>query len=111
VNATTIELALKKQRLQIASESLRSEFALCAAGLAPAFAAADCAVEGGRWLRRNPELVVAAMVALVVIRPRRAWRWARRAFIGWQAWRKLRDFADGSAAKPRKPISRSPQSP
>ena len=94
MNSTTLELALKKQRLQIASETLRAEFGLYAAGLAPAFSAADCAVEGARWLRRNPEVLIAAGVALVVIRPKRAWRWARRAFVGWQAWRKLRDFME-----------------
>jgi hypothetical protein len=94
VNSTTLKLALKKQRLQIASETLRAEFGLHAAGLTPAFSGADSVVEGARWLRRHPELVVAAGVALVVIRPKRAWRWARRALIGWQAWRKLSNFLE-----------------
>ncbi|MDP2823590.1 MAG: YqjK family protein [Sulfuritalea sp.] len=94
MNAPALELALRKQRLQIASENLRSDFGRFAAGLAPAFRAADCAVEGARWVGRNPQLVLAAGVALVVVRPRSAWRWARRAFVGWQAWRRLRDFLD-----------------
>ena len=94
MNPTTLELALKKQRLQIASDTLRTEFGLFAAGLAPAFSGADCTVEGVRWLRRNPEVAVAAGVALVVIRPKRAWRWARRAFVGWQVWRKLSEFLE-----------------
>jgi hypothetical protein len=97
VNATTLELALKKQRLQIAGDALRNDFAGYAKGLAPAFTAADCAVEGARWLRRNPQIVAATVVALVVIRPKRAWRLARRGFVGWQMWRKLRDFADRHA--------------
>ena len=94
MNSTTLELALKKQRLQIAGESLRAEFGRYAAGLVPVFTGADCAVEGARWVRRNPQLVVAATVALLVIRPKSAWRWARRAFVGWQAWQKLRDFLE-----------------
>jgi len=94
VNSTTLELALKKQRLQIASESLRYDFGRYAGGLTPAFTGADYAVEGARWLRRHPQLVVAAGVALVVSRPQRLWRWGRRAFIGWQAWLKLRDFLE-----------------
>ena len=94
MNATALELALRKQRLQIAGDKLRSDFGRYAVGLAPAFGAADCAVEGARWLRRNPQILVAAGVAIVVIRPRRAWRWARRAFVGWQAWRRLHDFLD-----------------
>ena len=94
MNSVTLELALKKQRLLIASESLRIGFGRHAAGLAPVFAGADCAVDGARWLRRNPQIVVAAAVALLVIRPQRAWRWARRAFIGWQAWQKLHAFME-----------------
>jgi hypothetical protein len=94
VSATTLELALRKQRLQIAGESLRADFGRYAAGLAPVFTAADCAVEGARWMRRNPQLVAAAGVALIVIRPNRAWRWGRRAFVGWQAWRRLRIFLE-----------------
>ena len=92
MSSKSLELALKKQRLQIASEGLRTDFGDYAAGLRPVFTGADSAVEGARWLRRKPEFVVAAIVALVVIRPRSAWRWARRAFAGWQAWQKLRDL-------------------
>ena len=99
MNAAALELALRKQRLQIASESLRDDFGRFAAGLAPAFGTADCAVEGARWVGRNPQVVVAAGVALLVVRPSRAWRWARRALIGWQAWRRLREFLD------RRPIA------
>jgi hypothetical protein len=94
MNVTTLELALKKQRLQIAGEHLRTDFGRYAAGLAPAFAGADCVVEGARWVRRNPQIVVAATVALLVIRPKSAWRWGRRAFVGWQAWRKLNELLE-----------------
>jgi hypothetical protein len=94
MNNAALKLALKKQRLQIDGERLRADFGFNAAGLAPAFAGADLAIDGVHWVRRNPEVVVAVLVALVVIRPSRAWRWGRRAFIGWQAWRKLRIFMD-----------------
>ncbi|MCX7148346.1 MAG: YqjK family protein [Rhodocyclales bacterium] len=103
MNSTALELALKKQRLQIASEGLRFDFGRYAAGLAPAFTGADYAVEGARWVRRHPQFVVAATVALVVARPKRAWRWARRAFVGWQAWRKLRDFMEHRLPPGRQP--------
>ena len=92
MNAAALELALKKQRLQIASDALRHDFGRHAAGLRPLFSGADLATEGVRWARRNPQIVVGAGVALLVARPKRAWRWARRAFFGWQAWRKLRQF-------------------
>lgn len=92
MDSTVLELALKKQRLQIASAALREDFAHHATGLRPLFSGADLAVEGARWVRRNPQLVVAAGVALLVARPKRALRWARRAFFGWQAWQKLQQF-------------------
>ena len=74
MNPATLELALRKQRLQIASEGLRAEFGDCAKALRPLFAGADYAVEGARWVRRHPELVVATAVALVVVRPKSVWR-------------------------------------
>lgn len=92
MNSATLELALRKQRLQIASESLRADFGRHAAGLGPVFTGADYAVEGVCWVRRNPQIAVAATVALLVIRPKSFWRWSRRAFVGWQAWQRVRDF-------------------
>jgi hypothetical protein len=92
--STAIELALKKQRLQIANDGLRADFALCASGLTPVFIGADMAVVGAHWVRRNPELVVAAGVALAIIRPKSALGWARRAFITWRIWRNFREFLE-----------------
>ena len=92
MNDTALELALKKQRLQIASDALRDDLGRYATGLRPLFSGADLAVDGVRWARRNPQFVVAAGVALLVARPKRAWRWARRAFFGWQMLQKLRQF-------------------
>lgn len=94
MNSASLELALKKQSLQIASAGLRTDFGNYATGLAPVFIGADLVVEGARWVRRNPELVVATAVALLVIRPKRAWRWARLAFFGWHAWGKWRELLE-----------------
>lgn len=90
----TLELALRKQRLQIAGAGLRNDIAQHSIGLAPIFTGADFVVDAVRYLRQRPELVIAAGIALVVARPSRAWRWGRRAFVGWQAWRRLRVFLD-----------------
>ncbi len=94
-----IELALRKQRLQIRSAALRRELAGHGRALAPAFAAADRVYDGALWIRRHPLVVVAATAALVVARPRRALRWAGRALMAWQTWRRLRSVVAGGSER------------
>lgn len=94
MNPVALELALKKQRLQIAGETLRADFGRHAGGLRPACAGADLAVDAVCWLRDRPQILVATTVALLVAKPSRVWRWGRRAVLGWQAWRKLRGLIE-----------------
>lgn len=89
-----VELALKKQRLQIKSAALRSEFAGNAMGLAPLFAAGDRVRDGWFWLRRHPEAAAVAGVVLLVTRPRILFRWARRGVVAWQAWSRMRAWLE-----------------
>lgn len=90
MNARLVELALKKQRLQFRSEALRERWQGHARGLCPVFDGVDRLGDGARWLWRHPEVFVATAVALLVARPRAAWRWLRRGFVGWQVWRRGR---------------------
>lgn len=94
MNSRQIELALRKQRLQLKSAILRDEFAAHATALSPLFAAGDKVHDGALWLRRNPEIAVAAGVALLVARPRTLFRWARRSVVAWQAWSQLSAWLD-----------------
>jgi hypothetical protein len=87
VNSRLLELALEKQRLQFRSDALRDEWRNQARSLAPLFGAADQVRAGVRWLRRHPEVVVGAGVAVAVARPRAIWRWVRRGAIAWHFWR------------------------
>lgn len=87
-----VELALKKQRLQIRSAALRDEFSAYAAGWAPVFALADRGRSALRWLRRHPVLPAALLAAFLAARPRTVLRWAERGFVAWQALRKLRSI-------------------
>lgn len=84
-----VELALKKQRLQIRSAILRDDLAAFAGGLKPVFALADRGRSALRWLRRHPLVPVVAGVALLTARPRAVLRWAQRGFLAWQMLRKL----------------------
>lgn len=84
------ELALEKQRLQLAAGAQRLALAQHAAGLQPLFHAADQVREGARWIRRHPAAVAGGVAVLVAARPtvrQRLWRWGKRAFIGWRIWR------------------------
>ncbi len=94
MNSAAIEFALKKQRLQIASEGLRNDLSRHATGLMPAFVGADIVVVGAQWVRRHREIAVAVAVALLIIRPRSAIGWARRGFVMWRVWRNFRNFID-----------------
>ncbi len=94
-----VELALKKQRLQLRSAALRAEFAGHAAVLEPWLTAGDRLREGARWLRRHSAIVVGTTVALLVARPRAASRWARRGLIAWQAWSRARAWLDERTAR------------
>ncbi len=94
MNPAVLELALRKQRLQITGDTLRTDFAHHAGGLRPMFTGADLAVDAAHWLRAHPHVVVVGGVALLVAKPSRVWRWGRRAFLGWQAWRKLRGLIE-----------------
>jgi hypothetical protein len=87
-----IELALKKQRLQLRSAALREQMRGQTKALGPVFMAVDRVGNAIGWVRRHPEVIVAAVAALVVARPRRAFRWARRAFLAWQIWRRLHNW-------------------
>ncbi len=91
-SAQDIEVALKKQRLQLQSAALRERIAEQGAALAPAFAIADRVEAGRQWLKAHPDLVLAFFTGLLIVRPRRAFRWARRSLFAWRAWRRLNDL-------------------
>lgn len=95
MNPRQIELALRKQRLQMRSAALREAFAGHAGAWTPAFSLADRIRTGLFWLRRHPALPVAALTALLVARPRTVWRWVRRGFFAWQTLGRLRNVISG----------------
>lgn len=90
MSASAVELALKKQRLQLKSAELRDQWIACAGVMKPLCAGADRVRSAGAWLRRHPELPVALIAALVVARPRLLFRWLRRAVSVALFWRRLR---------------------
>jgi len=90
VSSKLNEIALKKQRLEMRSETLRTQIAADALALEPAFAQVDRLMAAIAWLRQRPLLVVAALAALILARPRGLLRWAKRALPLILAVRRLR---------------------
>lgn len=82
-----MQLELRRQALVLRSATLRVELTQQVSVLERPLALADEVRFCWRWLRQNPEVPVGIAVALVVARPSRAWRWARR---GWGVWRLVR---------------------
>lgn len=83
-------LAERKQRLLIRSAELRVGLAHDARALAGPLAAADQAVAGAQWLRAHPLVPLGTLLALAVLRPRRALAWGARLWWGAGLMRRLR---------------------
>lgn len=79
-----LDLALKKQRLLMASAAQREQLALHAAGVQPLFSGADKVVTGLLWLRQHPLLIAASSAAVFILRPRFLVRLATRGYSTWQ---------------------------
>lgn len=90
MNNRQLELALLKQRLQYRSAEQRQELARGLKPLVPALVIAEAVRSGARWVREHPAISTGLLVAIAVAKPRVAARWARRGWLAWQAWRKLR---------------------
>jgi hypothetical protein len=94
VSLRAIELALKRQSLQLRAAEQRLTLRSDLAALNPAFAVADTARAGWNWLRANPEWLVGGAVVLLVARPRGVLRWLRRGAVAWQMAREVRRTLD-----------------
>lgn len=79
-------LAVRQRLLLVRSTETRAELATQAAVLRTPLALADMVVGAWRWLQAHPQLPLAAGAVLLVLRPRRVFRWGMR---GWWAWRQF----------------------
>lgn len=95
MNPRVIELAVRRGALQERIAAQRRALAAHAPPLRAACAAGDAALRGVDWLKHHPAAVGGAMALLVVLRPARAWRWARRGFLAWRGWQAMRNSLFG----------------
>lgn len=90
MNADLIALAEKRGELKARIAMQRDALAENIWPVEDLLGLGDRAVDGIHWMKRHPGAVGAVVLALVVARPRRAFRLARRGFIAWRGFQKLR---------------------
>ncbi|MBK7952805.1 MAG: hypothetical protein KBE22_06180 [Candidatus Accumulibacter sp.] len=94
MNQELIDIAIQRGRLLERISNQRQLLAQQLQPLEAGLAAADRAVvtlrNGSNYLKQNPEVVTVAVAVLVVLQPRRVWRWSKRGFFAWRTWRMLR---------------------
>ena len=90
MNPKNVELALKRQRLQLQAAAQRVMIMQALESAAPAFGAAEKVRSGLRWAKAHPEWLAGIGVALLVARPRAFFRWAKRGFFVWRSLHRLR---------------------
>jgi len=83
MNQKLIELALRKQRLQLHVEMQRQDLTWRAEGLTPLFHTADKVRDGARWAKEHATWLAGGALAVVALKPRLLVRVAKR---GWGAW-------------------------
>lgn len=88
--AQETELILRREGLLVRSAELRIRLAHQSRVLGPPLAVVDQTMAFGQWLRRNPLWPLGALFAWIVLRPRRAIRWAGRMGAIWQLAKRAR---------------------
>jgi YqjK-like protein len=81
------QIHARRERLLARSAAQREELALLLAPLRSPLAIADRGVAAAQYVRAHPGLVVIAAAVFVLLSPKRAFRWARRAFTVWRSYR------------------------
>ena len=91
MNPRLLALAKRHGALQSRIAEQRQRLAQQAEPLERALAQGDVAMAGLAWLKRHPGSLAAATATFVVLRPRRAFRWAKQGFLLWRGWQAVRN--------------------
>lgn len=81
------QIHARRERLLAKAAAQRDEVALLLTPWHAPLAVADKGLTVATYLRAHPSIVIVAVAALVVLSPKRAFRWARRAFAVWRSYR------------------------
>lgn len=81
------QIRARRERLVAKAAVEREAMGMTLAPLSGPLAVADRGVSAVTYLRDHPAIVFVASAAFVVLSPRRAFRWARRAYALWRGYR------------------------
>lgn len=95
MNNKLLELATRRGVLQARIDEQRRALGHHAIPLQTALARGDAVIKGVDWLKHHPVAIGAAVAAVVVARPKRAWRWAKRGLFVWRGWQIARTALAG----------------
>jgi hypothetical protein len=104
-----LALALRQRELVLHSALLRGELLQDLQALEAPLSVVDRVQEGWAWLRANPGVPLAALLVLMLLRPRRVLRWSAKIWWGWRLWRRFLPMlatvqaAAAGSARPRRP--------
>jgi hypothetical protein len=90
LSGRALELAHRHGALRARIDAQRAELARHAWPVETALAGADHIRDGVDWLKAHPEVVVAVTATVVVVSPKRAWRWGKRGYVLWRGWQAVR---------------------
>jgi len=89
MNPQVIEFALRKQRLQMRAAQQRADMLGRLEGVESVLNLVDAMRDSVRGLREHAPLLSAGALLFVVLKPRLAFRLARRAWLGWMLYRRV----------------------
>jgi hypothetical protein len=90
LSGRALELAHRHGALRARIDAQRAELARHVWPVETALAGADRIRDGVEWLKAHPEAVAAVTVTVVVVSPKRAWRWGKRGYVLWRGWQTVR---------------------
>ena len=90
MSASRLEVAVRHGALRARIAAQREDIARHAVPLENALGGADKALAGVDWLKHYPAAVAAVAAVLVIVNPKRAWRWSKRGFIVWRSWQTVK---------------------
>lgn len=95
MNPRLLQLATRHGALKARIDEQRRVLAQQSVALEVACERGDVVLQGVDWLKTHPAAVGAAVLTVVVARPKGAWRWAKRGYFAWRGWQSIKTSISG----------------